>query len=673
MPFKCPTEKTFRKRRCWCFIDLALFAIVCFFCNVIQVTGKTAEMYPDSIKQILLKPHLSDIEIDSLNAWLVKYLKEVYVNDEVLRMVTDIHDRIHQSNYKKGLLNAKISMSTAQMGKANVAAALKNSMGAYQIAAELKDTAGMIRSDMQTGIGYYIQKNYEKSMGFYLKALELAKKSNHQDFIFRLDYLIAIDLTQLNRHKEASEKFLPVLSYHLQRSDTLEATQVRVYLAELFLKMDKPQMALNYIVPAYEYLVKTRNFFGIAKSVTIMASVYRNLGEPKRAIEYGKTAAQIADSLSAFEMAMEAYHLLYLLSRETGALMDAITYSERYHSLKDTIFNNENSRLIAELESQQLIAQKQSEILLLEKEKRNNDLLLKGSLLLGLMFLLLFVVLYSRYVIRQRANKELAKAYQNLRNTQEQLISHEKMASLGQLTAGIAHEIKNPLNFVNNFSTMSIELLDELKNSDDKKEQADLINDLSNNLEKIHKHGQRADSIVKSMLEHSRTGNADQTLNDINRICAEFLNLTYQGIKALHPTFSCEIIAKFDPSIPPIKLAGQEISRVLINIFNNAFYAVQKKALTVTGFKPILDVSTSQENGFVVIRIRDNGTGISKEIREKIFEPFFTTKPAGEGTGLGLSISYEIISAHGGRMEVEAEEGSFTQFNISLPVAATGS
>ena len=220
---------------------------------------------------------------------------------------------------------------------------------------------------------------------------------------------------------------------------------------------------------------------------------------------------------------------------------------------------------------------------------------------------------------------------------------------------------------------MSIELLDELKSSTDKNEQSELIKDLSNNLEKIHKHGQRADSIVKSMLEHSRTGNAEQTLNDINRICAEYLNLTYQGIKALLPTFSCEIIAAFDPSVPPIKLAGQEISRVLINIFNNAFYAVQKKALSVPGFKPSLEVSTTRENGFVVIRIKDNGTGIPAAILEKIFEPFFTTKPAGEGTGLGLSISYEIISAHGGRMEVEAEEGLYTQFRISLPIEVTTS
>jgi len=267
----------------------------------------------------------------------------------------------------------------------------------------------------------------------------------------------------------------------------------------------------------------------------------------------------------------------------------------------------------------------------------------------------------------------------DLRRAQDRLVQSEKMASLGQLTAGIAHEIKNPLNFVNNFSDLSVDLLDELNEILGPVEQGvdpklreeieDLTTTLKSNLAKIAEHGRRADSIVKNMLAHSRTGASERRAVDLNATADEALNLAYHGARAETPGFNITLEKQFDPTIGMVDIYPQEFTRVLVNLINNGFYAAHKRAKTEgAGFEPILRLTTTARNGEVEIRVRDNGTGIPEEVREKIFEPFFTTKPAGEGTGLGLSLSYDIImKQHGGQLRVESEPGAFTEFTITLP------
>jgi len=266
-------------------------------------------------------------------------------------------------------------------------------------------------------------------------------------------------------------------------------------------------------------------------------------------------------------------------------------------------------------------------------------------------------------------NSQLTHALEDLQRSQQQLIQQEKLASLGQLTAGIAHEIKNPLNFVNNFSQLSLEILEELKETTDETEKNEILNDIKSNLEKINNHGKRADSIVKNMLNHSRTRNDEKQPTDLNKLCDEFLNLAYNGMFANNPDFSCFISANYSLDIPKVKVFSQDISRVLINLFNNSMYAVNKRKKTgELNYKPSVVVNTSLLNGDVAIEIMDNGTGIPKEMVDKIFEPFFTTKPAGEGTGLGLSLSYDIITqSHNGKISVESELGKFTKFTIKIP------
>jgi two-component system NtrC family sensor kinase len=298
-----------------------------------------------------------------------------------------------------------------------------------------------------------------------------------------------------------------------------------------------------------------------------------------------------------------------------------------------------------------------------------------------------FVLIYSDITERKRSEAEIRAArdaaeaaYRDLKAAQASLIQAEKMASLGQLTAGIAHEIKNPLNFVNNFAGLSVELLDELKEtaapaiaalSQDKRSEIDeTIGMLTGNLERIAEHGRRADGIVKSMLEHSRGMSGERREVDLNALVDEALNLAYHGARAQNASFNITLERDLDPAVAPIELAPQEITRVFLNLFGNGFYAANKR---VRGngegvFRPTLQVSTRDLGDAVEVRVRDNGTGIPPEIRDQLFQPFFTTKPTGEGTGLGLSISYDIVTQqHGGSIEVDSEPGEFTEFTIRLP------
>jgi signal transduction histidine kinase len=277
--------------------------------------------------------------------------------------------------------------------------------------------------------------------------------------------------------------------------------------------------------------------------------------------------------------------------------------------------------------------------------------------------------------------RELGKSLEELRTAQDRLVQTEKLASLGQLTAGIAHEIKNPLNFVNNFSSVSVELIDELRQAltgatvnDKLREEINEIADmLQGNLDKVVQHGKRADSIVKNMLLHSRTGSGEHRPVDINAVVEESLNLAYHGARAEKQGFNITLDRSFDPTAGEVDLFPQEITRVLLNLISNGFYAATKRKDQTgdNGYEPILAAATKNLGDRVEIRIRDNGTGIPPEVKDKMFNPFFTTKPAGEGTGLGLSISHDIIvKQHAGSIEVDTRPGEFTEFRIVLPRTA---
>ena len=289
----------------------------------------------------------------------------------------------------------------------------------------------------------------------------------------------------------------------------------------------------------------------------------------------------------------------------------------------------------------------------------------------------------QQFWLKQKKETDLQKTMveqtlSDLRSTQTQLIQSEKMASLGELTAGIAHEIQNPLNFVNNFSDVNSELADELQQEADKgnlDEVKAIAKDIRENEQKINHHGKRADAIVKGMLQHSRTSSGQKESTDINALADEYLRLAYHGLRAKDKSFNTTMKTDFDESIGNISIIPQDIGRVILNLINNAFYAVDEKMKSgIENYEPIVTVSTKTvkppSGGLgakVYIKVKDNGDGIPQKVLDKIFQPFFTTKPTGQGTGLGLSLSYDIIKAHGGEIGVNSKEGMFTEFVVTLP------
>lgn len=385
---------------------------------------------------------------------------------------------------------------------------------------------------------------------------------------------------------------------------------------------------------------------------------------------------------------------IYVSKKDYGS---AYRYQIRFMTYKDSLNNEEVTRKATAARFNDQMSRQQSQIVLLTKDKqlqaeeaRRQRKLLYISLVVLILIGCLLALLYRNNRQKQRANILLEKqkveiqhqrdqtqqALAELKATQAQLVQKEKMASLGELTAGIAHEIQNPLNFVNNFSEVSAEMVEELAEEHQKPQrdadlENELLTDLKDNLHKITHHGQRASNIVKGMLEHARNSSGEVQPTNLNALADEYLRLAYHGQRAKDKDFSCELITQFDPAIGQVAIMSQEIGRVLLNLFSNAFYAVRERQKQGdSDYQPTVTVSTVKTKAGVEIRVSDNGMGMAESVEQKIFQPFFTTKPTGQGTGLGLSLSYDIITkGHDGNLKVESQEGEGSRFTIQLPTS----
>ena len=408
-------------------------------------------------------------------------------------------------------------------------------------------------------------------------------------------------------------------------------------------------------------------YFGLTKSFIAENEKDSSLYYAKKSLEALKKMGSLSGTVWNPATAYENLFLIYKMRNETDS---AYKYIGLAMHAKDSL---NNSRVKSSSRFQDLILQDQLHIKELEKSKIQVRNRVKSySMLAGIgVLLLLAIIFYRNNRQKQKAKIKIEKAYDELKATQAQLIHSEKMASLGELTAGIAHEIQNPLNFVNNFSEVSNELIEEMKselakgNSEDAKAIAD---DVKQNLEKINHHGRRADAIVKGMLQHSRSSSGKKEPTDINALADEYLRLSYHGLRAKDKSFNATMKTDFDESIGKINIIPQDIGRVVLNLINNAFYAVyERKKQIGEDYEPTVSVRTKKVNGKVEIGVKDNGNGIPQKVLDKIFQPFFTTKPTGQGTGLGLSLSYDIVKVHRGELKVETKEGEGSEFVIKLP------
>ncbi len=407
-----------------------------------------------------------------------------------------------------------------------------------------------------------------------------------------------------------------------------------------------------------------------------LAQLFLISGNPDSAIHYA-TIAYTTSSIHHFAaFYMESATILMQCYEKKNQTDSTLKYLKGMLYIKDSVFN------LVRLRQLQLLAFDEDQRIQqarLADEKFRNKVITYGLVTLFLISLIAGIFLYRNNRQKQKANTKLQKqkealdqAMQDLKSTQRLLIQSEKMASLGELTAGIAHEIQNPLNFVNNFADLNDELIREINVEIDKgnfKEARKLMEHIMENSQKINFHGKRADGIVKGMLQHTRSGSGTKEPVALNNLVNEFVQLCYHGFRAKDKSFNTILQTDLDPSIINVSIISQDIGRVLLNLMNNAFYAVQeKKKQSVDEYEPAVFISTKSAGNNITITIRDNGNGIPESLLDKIFQPFFTTKPTGEGTGLGLSLSYDIIKAHGGEISVNTEKGQYTAFTISLPI-----
>lgn len=460
-------------------------------------------------------------------------------------------------------------------------------------------------------------------------------------------------------------------------------------IGNIYLKKRNLTLAQDAYLKSVKSLTEHYNLNYIQSSYDALRKLYEKLNKSDSGLFYARKSMEIARVLGLPQQLAISYQGLsdFYSNRENRD--STLKYLQLYTALNDSLNNAEKKNLLS---YQNIGFDEQMRLMKLEEESAAFKTKIKTNTLLGSLFTLLIIAffLYRNNRNRKRANdllqdknveiekqkKNVEQTLTELKSTQAQLIQSEKMASMGELTAGIAHEIQNPLNFVNNFSEVNRELIEELKvvvSSNDQEGIKEILQDLAKNEDKVIHHGMRADTIVKSMLQHSRTSNGVKEPTDINAICDEYLRLAFHGMRAKDKSFNAEFKTDLDPALPNINIVSQDIGRVLLNLINNAFQAVSSKSRhrrgkEGSGYIPEVIVSTKMLESKVEIRVSDNGPGIPVQDRDKIFQPFFTTKPTGQGTGLGLSLSYDIIKAHGGEIKIETSENKGSEFIIQLPV-----
>ena len=465
-------------------------------------------------------------------------------------------------------------------------------------------------------------------------------------------------------HQQAYQVLTRIKSMDISRSP-LRSLVLR-HLGDVQYRLGNYDKALGY----YGEVISNNDLLNISGSQFQIAEYFFNIkNNPDSSLYYALLAFNNGHRSFQKTNVLAASRILAKLYKQKNRLDSAYYYHEISLEMNDSLFGPEKTHKL------QLLAineqQRQQEI---QQEKEKFKSRIKMYVLMGAvgLFLLLAIIFYRNNRQKQKANKVLETTLTHLRSTQSQLVQSEKMASLGELTAGIAHEIQNPLNFVNNFSDVNTELIDEAEqemNKGNLDETKTILRNIKENEEKINHHGKRADAIVKGMLQHSRNNSGQKEPTDINALADEYLRLAYHGLRAKDKSFNADVETDFDSSIEKINVIPQDIGRVILNLINNAFYAVdEKKKSGYVNYEPTVSVSTIKKNGKVEIKVSDNGNGIPSKVLDKIFQPFFTTKPTGQGTGLGLSLSYDIVKAHGGELKAETKEGEGSKFVIQLPV-----
>ncbi len=584
-----------------------------------------------------------------------------------------------QLGYYKGLGTAFLNKGRHEISATNKYAVATSDLleGLYNFE-KINDSNGISKSFLQLGVVSFILLYYDDAIKNLQQAISFAK--DDPNIRATAIYLTAISYSELNRIEEAKTYFARALNDYNLTGNNHGKTECYIYLGKMYLNIDEIDTGMYYLHKAINMIPQESDSAIFGRPFSFLSTAHLKLNNIPEAIRYASISYRLGrkagDEITIIE-SVNTLNKAYYLKKD---YVNAYLYMKELKEMKDSIFNNSVAQRVAESKSK-FMFEKELNDRKLKQEKEEaisnaqiqKQKILQYAFIVGIILLIvLLLVIMNRSRLKQKSAKQLTEAYDNLKATQQQLVQQEKLASLGSLTAGIAHEIKNPLNFVNNFSDLSLELIDEIKIITSEEERNEILDDLKANLNKISLHGKRADNIVKSMLQHSRSGLGEKQLTDVNRICDEFIDLSFHGMRSKESGFNSEKVKSLSPHLPKLNIIPQDFSRVILNLCTNAFYAVKKRTdiegIDLEKYRPKVEIFTLLKENHIEIVIRDNGTGIPENIREKIFEPFFTTKPTGEGTGLGLSICYDIIQSHGGEITVDSRINEYTQFVISLPV-----
>ena len=646
-----------------------LLAIVCFTLSVFAANSQ--HRYVDSLRLALQRSSDDTNRIKILLSigqayYFSKPDSSLFYSDSAIKLSRKLRS-------VRGEIEALNSAGESLRFLGDYPSALRMQMQALELARKTKDVASEAATLGFIGFIYLEFKEYRVGLSYLLPALQLGRQVKNQT-------MQSFILTNIGNAYEFLKMYDSALFYQRLAFQTyqglshgpLKSLILTRYGNALF-SLGKRDSAIMYYHWALGNANSVNDRVNRPKIERRIAELYETNLQSDSSLYYGRQSFIHAKQSNQRLELLETSKFLSTLFQKSQNTDSAYYYQALASNMTDTLYGPERFKALQLLMLEE--QQRQQEIQQAQERYKNKTQKIALWSAIGI-FLVIGFILYRNNYQKQKANQVLKKTLADLKATQAQLIQSEKMASLGELTAGIAHEIQNPLNFVNNFSEVNDELLRELKAAAEKgnlDEVQAIANDITFNSEKINHHGKRADSIVKGMLQHSRSSSGQKEPTDINALCDEYMRLAYHGLRAKDKSFNAKFETHFDESIGKINIVPQEMGRVILNLINNAFYAVnEKEKQGLNGYEPIVIVSTkavkpSPGSSGVEIRVKDNGNGISEKIVDKVFQPFFTTKPTGEGTGLGLSLSYDVVKAHGGEIKVNTKENEGTEFTIFLP------
>jgi len=657
-------------------ISLLIFLIV----NIGTTHGQ--QVYVDSLKRELSKKTLADSSRLNTLGYLASAYEEqkpdsaIYYDEQTIIWANKHHDT-------NTLVSARAGIGVALYIKGDYLESLNIELLCLRYYVANKQVIEQANTCNMIGNIYKGQENYPRALYYYRRCLKLATTSKDDRDIEYATFNLATVFELTNVLDSALLYIKKAVIYEYADHNRFNSFILDVW-GDIYVKLKEYKKGLSLLLQSAALSKQKKNLRAYAIASVSLSKYYKRIKNQDSSIYWAKEGFNGGKLVSAKLIIYQSADLLWSAYDDKHQIDSAFKYLKLSMLTKDAIYSTAKFQAIDALNAEE--DKRIAEIANARATYQNN---LKLYLLLFVIVIVLVVsfLLWRNSRIRQKAlnlvkeqkkqtdiQKDAAEqALYLLKETQTQLIQSEKLASLGELTAGIAHEIQNPLNFVNNFSEVSMELFDEMEigfKNDDKQEILEIAADIRQNLEKILHHGRRADGIVKGMLQHSRASSNVKEQADINKLADEYLRLAYHGLRAKDKTFNAELKTYFGTGIPLIKMVPQDIGRVLLNLFNNAFYAVQQRQKTAgDDYKPEVTLTTSTENNNLLITVKDNGNGIPDTIRDKILQPFFTTKPTGEGTGLGLSLSYDIVvKEHGGQIRVDSIENRYTEFTILIPI-----